>query len=87
MFEQFRCIHSYSDTKGTKLTKGQVYSLREVRRSDDGQVWASVVEVGNVPLTAFMFCCQPQPSYDPTLTVPVVPAIGTAAELAVRQHN
>ena len=44
MFEKFRCLHAYSDTKGTRLVKGQLYSLREVRRSDDGQVWAAVVE-------------------------------------------
>jgi hypothetical protein len=86
VFEQFRCMHPYSDTKGTQLRKGQVYSLREVRRSDDGQVWASVVEAGNIPLSAFTFCCQPHPAYDPALTVHAVPAIA-AAELAVRRHN
>ncbi len=87
MFEQFRCMHPYSDMKGTQLAKGQVYSLREVRRSDDGQVWASVVEAGNIPLAAFTFCCQPYPSYDPALTMPAVSALSAAAELAVRQHN
>jgi hypothetical protein len=87
-------MHAYSDTKGTRLVKGQIYSLREVRRSEDGQVWAAVVEVGNIPLTAFTFCCEAD--YDQALTLPPgvfrmgvedCPALPNSVELAVSQQN